>query len=88
MTYCQRGADAFLEKGFIRHDAVGGEEADVDLGLGIEQAHAEQALAVVFDLDQIAIGDGMGKAEDFVVVNPRVAGDDAIGFTGPEQDSR
>ena len=35
---------------------------------------------MVFDLDEFAVGGGRGEAEDFAVINPRMAGDDAVGF--------
>ena len=79
------GADAALEEGFVEVDAVDGEEADVDLGPGVEDAGAKEALAVVFDLDEFAVGDGLGETEDFAVIDPGVTGKDAVGFTGFEQ---
>ena len=37
----------------------GDEDADVDLGLGIVEAHAQEALAMVLDLHQFAVGGGL-----------------------------
>jgi hypothetical protein len=82
------GTDAFLKKFFVGADAVEREEADADLGFGIVKAGAEQALAVVLDLYEVAIGGGLGEAEDLVGVDPRMAGNDAVGFAWPEEDSR
>ena len=42
---------------------------------------------MVFNLHERAVGDGGGDAEDFAVVNPRVAGDDAIALARFQQDS-
>jgi hypothetical protein len=54
----------------------------------IVKTDTEQALAMVFDLDKRAVGDGRGKAENFTVINPRMAGDDAVAFARFEQNSR
>ena len=53
----ERGADAFLEKFLVHLHAFRRQDADVDFGSGIEEADAEQPLAMVFDLDQFAVGD-------------------------------
>jgi hypothetical protein len=42
---------------------------------------------MIFDLHQITIGNGLGEAQNFVVINPRMAGDYAVGFAGLEQNS-
>ncbi len=76
----ERGADAFLEKLFVHLHAFRRKDADIDFGAGIEEADAEQPLAVVFDLDEFAVGDGRGEAKNFAVINPRMTGDDAVGF--------
>ena len=76
----ERVANAFLEKGFVDLDAFRREDADVDFRFGIEKADAEQALAMVFDLDEFAVAGVRGQAENGAVINPRMAGDDAVGF--------
>ena len=50
------------------------------LDFELKKADAEQPLAVVFDLHELAVGGGRGEAENFAVVNPRMAGDDAVGL--------
>ena len=60
----------------------------IDFGLRIEEAHAEEPLAVVLDLDEFAVGERRGDAQDFAVINPRMARDDAVGFARFEKNSR
>jgi hypothetical protein len=33
---------------------------------------------MILDLHERAVNDGRGEAEDFSVINPRMAGDDAV----------
>ncbi len=82
----ERGADAFLEKLFIHFDAFRREDADVDLRAGIVEARAEQPLAMIFDLDERAVHGGRGEAENFTVINPRMAGDNAVALARFQQD--
>jgi predicted transcriptional regulator len=42
---------------------------------------------VILDLDEAAICHWRGDTKNFAVINPEVAGDDAVGFTGLENDS-
>jgi hypothetical protein len=42
---------------------------------------------VVLDLDGVTVVGGAGEADDGVGIDPRMAGDEAIGFTGLEQGS-
>ncbi len=60
----------------------GDEHADIDLRPGIVEAGAQKALAMVFDLHQLAIGRGLREPEDRAVINPRMAGQNAVGFAG------
>ena len=76
----QRGADAFLKKRFVHFDALRRKDADIDFGFRVEKADAEQPLAMVLDLDEFAVGAVRGQAENFAVINPRVAGHDAVGL--------
>ena len=56
---------------------------------------------MVFDLDKLAVGgpsprrsgfvhagSRLGEPENFTVINPRMAGDDAVGFARLQQNSR
>jgi hypothetical protein len=58
----------------------------VNLGFGIVEADAEKALAMVFDLHELAVGGGLREAESRAVVEPRMPGDDAVGFAGTDDD--
>jgi len=84
LPHGERGADAFLEEGFIDGHAFGREEAHEDFGFGIVEADAEQALAVVLDLDERAIRGGMGDAENRTAVNPGMPANDAVRFAGTQ----
>ena len=83
----ERGADAFLEKLLGHLNAFRRKDADIDLGAGIVEAHAEQPLAVVFDLHKRTVNHGRGEAEDFAVKNQRMAGDKAVAFARLQKDS-
>ena len=48
--------------------------------LELKKPDAEQSLAMVFDLDKFAVGDGRGDAQDFAGINPRMTRDNAVGF--------
>ncbi len=84
----QRRAEALLEECRVGDDPIRREQADVDLGAGIVKARAQQTLAVILDLDEVAIADRLREAEHFVAVNPGMTGDNAVGFAGFEQDRR
>lgn len=43
---------------------------------------------MVFDLDNLAVGGRPCEPENFAVINPRMTGDDAVGFAGLEKNSR
>lgn len=82
----QRGPDAPLEEGEVHLLALMGDEAHVDLGLGIVKADAEEPLAMILHLHDVAGFGGLGEAQDGRGVNPRMPGQNAIRLTGPEQD--
>ena len=50
------------------------------LDLELKKPVPMQPLAMVFDLDEFAVGGRLGDAEDFAVINPRMAGHDAVGL--------
>ena len=56
LTDGERGANALLEKGLVDFDPFRRKHADVDFGFRVEEADAEKPLAMVFDLDQFAVG--------------------------------
>ena len=82
----ERRADAPFEECLVHLDPVRREDADVDPGPGIVEAGAEKALAMVFNLDELAVGGGLGEAQDGAVVNPGVPRHDAVGFARFEED--
>src|SRR6187200_3351720 len=84
----QRGTDAFLEKGLVDFDAVRVDQTHVDLRFGIVKADPEEALAMIFDLDDIAVSRRLGETLDVAVINPGMSGEDAVGFTRAKQYSR
>jgi hypothetical protein len=82
LPYCERSANALFEEGLIYFDAFGAKDADIDSGFGIVEADAQKTLAMVFDLNQFAVGSRLSEAKNRAVVNPGMAGDYAVGFTG------
>jgi hypothetical protein len=50
------GTNPILKKGFIDFDAFRRKDADVDFGFGIEETDTEKPLAMVFDLNEVAVG--------------------------------
>lgn len=84
----KRRAKTLLEEGLVYFDSIRGEQADADSRFGIEEAHAKQALTVIFHLHQRTVGDWGGEAEDRAVVEPRMASEEAVGFAGPNKDGR
>jgi hypothetical protein len=82
----QGGPDAFFEKNFIHLHAFRRQQANIYFRVRIVKTHAEQPLAMVFDLDERAIGNRRGEPEDFAVINPRMAGDNAVAFARFQQD--
>jgi hypothetical protein len=87
LPHGERRADAFREEGFVHRHAFRRQDTDVDFGLGIEDAGAQQALAMIFDLHHVAVSGGRGESENFAVVNPRMAGHYAVSFTRFKYDS-
>jgi hypothetical protein len=83
-----RGADALLEEVGVRLHAVHVQHADLDLGAGIVEAHAEHPVAGVLHLDEVAVVGGTGQAMHGGGVDPGMAGDDAVGFAGLENEGR
>jgi hypothetical protein len=84
----KRCGDAFVEKMLIYLDAIRRQNADVDLGFGIVEADAKQALTMIFHLHEFAITRLRGQSENRAVVDPRVTGNHAIGIAGFEHHSR
>ncbi len=82
LTHDQGGADAFLEKVLVHFHPFGRKHADVDAGFGIVVAHAQQTLAMVFDLDHFAVAGLGGHAQDGAVIHPRMSRYDAVGLAG------
>ena len=76
----QRRGDPALEKRLVHLDAVRREDANVDFRLRGVEADAQEALAMVLDLHQLAVGGGLGEPENRAVINPRMPGQDAVGF--------
>ena len=85
LPHGERRADSLLKECLIRNDPVLGKQTDIDFGLGIVKAGAEQSLAVILDLHKIAIGSRAGQAEHFVIINPGMPRHDAVGFTGSKE---
>jgi len=83
----ERGLDSFHEKVAIDFDALRREDAHLDFGFGIVKADAKKTLAMIFDLHHFAIGGGRGQAQNGAGVNPGMAGEDAVGFSGANKDS-
>lgn len=79
-------ANALLEKVLIDFHTLGCEHAHPDARLGIPVADAEQALAVVLHLHNAAVGRFAGHAEHAAFVEPRMSGEEAVGFTWLYQD--
>ncbi len=74
------GADATDKKGEVDLDLFRRNHADADLGLGIVKADAKESLAMVFDLDEHAVFRRSGEADDGTGIDPRMTGNNAIGF--------
>lgn len=77
----QRRPDSFFKEGLIYFDAFRGEDANLDFGFGVVKSDAKETLTMVFDLDEFAIGCGLGETKDRAVVNPGMARENAVGFT-------
>ena len=88
LPHRQRRADALHKELLVHLHALRREPADVDAGLGVEEADSQKPLAMVFDLDHFAVGDSSGHAEDGSAVNPRVAAENAVGLAGTKEHSR
>jgi hypothetical protein len=86
LPHGQRGADTLLEKVLLHLHAIRRQHADVDLGLGVVKADAEEALAMVLHLHDLAVGGGLGQAQSGAVIDPRMACNDAVGFPGTKDD--
>jgi len=65
----------------------------VNFRFWIEEANAEQSLAMVFDLNKFAVGGRRAAAatvrdaKDFTGINPRMTGNNAVGLARFENDS-
>ncbi len=64
LAHRQRGADAAFKEGLVEFDAFGRQDSDVNLGLGVVNPHADEALAMILDLDQISVCRGVSQAQD------------------------
>lgn len=86
MTQRKRRADALLEESLIHRDVIMREQPDGDFGFRVVKADAEPVFAVVLHLDDIAVLHVRGRVHDGPGVDPRMPGDDAVGFAGLEDD--
>jgi hypothetical protein len=76
----------FLEESLVWLDPVRGEDADIDLRPRVMESRAQKPLAMVFDLHELAIGGGLREPEHGAMIDPRMAGQDTIGFARLQQD--
>ena len=88
LAHRQGGPDAILEERLVHFDAVGRQEAHVDLGFGVEETDPEQTLTVVLELYQAPVRGRLGEAQDGGVIDPRVSGHDAVGLARFQQHCR
>ena len=79
--HLQCGANALLEKRFIHGDPLRREQSDVDFRFRIVEADAEQTLAMVFDLDKLAVSRRLREPQDGALINPRMPRHHAVGFS-------
>ena len=79
--HLQRCANALLEKRFIHGDPLRREHPDVDFRFRIVETDAEQTLAMVFDLDKLAVSGRLRKPQDGALINPRMPRHHAVGFS-------
>ena len=77
----QGGADARFEEGLIDLDAFGCQDPDVYFRFGIENSHTQETLAMVFYLDEVAVGCRFGEALDFAGIDPGMARNDAVSLS-------
>ena len=87
-SHGERHADAFLKKRLVHRYPARRQHPDVDFGFGVVEADAEKTLAMVLDLHQFTVAGGPGQAQDRAVINPWMAGHDAVGFAGFQQHRR
>ena len=80
----ERRANALLEECSIDLDPLGLKQSNVDLRLGIVKADSQKALAVVFDLDDVAVGCRLGKAQNGTLIDPGMTGNDAVRLAGSQ----
>ncbi len=64
LPHCQGTLDALLEERLVHLDTIGRKQADVNPRFGVEEAHAQQPLAVILDLDELAVCGRCGNAKD------------------------
>ena len=80
-----RGCNAAAEEIFVDVFCfVAREDADGDLGLGIEKAAGGELQAVVQNVDDAAVGAGVVGPVEFVFENQRLAGADVWGFAAAQ----
>jgi len=77
----QRGPDSFHEEFAVHLDPFSREHSHLDLGARVVETNAQESMAMVFQLNQITVGGGFRTALDGAGVNPRVSGNETIGFT-------
>ena len=63
-------------------DAFRREPAHDNFRFGIVKTDAEKTLAMIFDLDEVAIARRCGEAQNRAVVNPRMPANNSVRFAG------
>ena len=79
--HLQRGANALLEERFIHGHPLRREHADVDFRFRIVETDAKQTLAMVFELDKLAVSGRLREPQDGALINPRMPCHHAVGFS-------
>src|SRR4051812_5344830 len=87
LSQCERGANARFEKTLIHFHALRSNHAHVDLRFRIPETNPEQALAMIFYLDDVAVIRRGGSAQDSALINPRMSREDAVGFAWFDKNS-
>ena len=57
------------------------DQADLNFRFRVEEADAEESLAMIFYLHDVAVGRRRGQSEDGALVNPGVSGDHAVSLS-------
>ena len=84
--YCR--PNAVLEESLVNLIPFGAQHPHADLGLRIENPHAQKPLAMVLDLHGLAIGRLVRQSQDGTLINPGMPRDDAVGLARFQQNGR